>query len=109
MMSTCILVDGHLYGFGDDTFACVDWATGELKWQETSLGKGAFIRAGNHLLVMSEGGELAVVDPSPEAYKELARSPAVEARSWVLPVLANGKIFCRNNNGEAVCFDVSAK
>lgn len=65
------------------------------------------IVADGKLLIQAENGALVVAEASPEAYKAIARTQAVPNKTWVIPVLANGKIFCRNNNGEAVCLDVS--
>ena len=50
-----------------------------------------------------------IAEASPEAYKELSKTPAVAKKAWVAPVLANGRIYCRNNNGEVTCLDVSGK
>ena len=108
-MNSCVLWQGNLYGFDDSTLTCMEFATGTVKWQQKSLGKGALILADGKLILQAEDGSLAIAEASQEAYKEISRTPAISKRSWVHPVLANGRIFCRNNNGEVACFDVSGK
>ena len=108
-MNSCVLWQGYLYGFDESALTCMEFATGTVKWQQKGLGKGALILADGKLIIQAEDGALAIAEASPEAYKELSRTPAVGKRSWVIPVLANGRIYTRNNNGEVACFDVSGK
>ena len=108
-MNSCVLWQGHLYGFDESALTCMEFATGTVKWQQKGLGKGALILADAKLIIQTEEGALAIAEASPEAYKEISSTPAVAKRSWVSPVLANGRIFTRNNLGEVACFDVSAK
>ncbi|MEI6561223.1 MAG: PQQ-binding-like beta-propeller repeat protein [Verrucomicrobiota bacterium] len=108
-MNSCVLWQGYLYGFDESALTCMEFATGTVKWQQKGLGKGALILADGKLIIQAEDGALAIAEASPEAYKELSRTPAVAKRSWVIPVLANGRIYTRNNNGEVACFDVSGK
>jgi len=108
-MNSCVLWQGNLYGFDESTLTCMEFATGKAKWQQKGMGLGSLILADGKLIIQAEDGTLVIAEASPEAYKEISKTPAVPAKTWVSPVLANGKIYCRNNNGEAVCFDVSGK
>ena len=108
-MNSCVLWKGNLYGFDEAMLTCMDFATGDVKWQQKDLGKGALIMADGKLIIQAEDGRLVIAEAAPEAYKEISKTPAVAKRSWVSPVLANGKMYCRNNNGETVCLDVSGK
>ncbi|MDD5349401.1 MAG: PQQ-binding-like beta-propeller repeat protein [Chthoniobacteraceae bacterium] len=108
-MNSSVLWRGCLYGFDEGTLTCLDFATGEVKWRQEGLGLGALILANGKLLIQAESGAVVVAEAAPEAYKELARvEGALPKKSWVAPVLADGKLFCRNNGGEAVVFDLSA-
>jgi outer membrane protein assembly factor BamB len=112
--NSCILWEGHLYGFdgqvgGGGKLVCLDFQTGERKWEQGGLGTGALMLADGKLIVISERGDLVVAEASPAAYRELARTKVLEQTCWTMPVLANGRIYCRNHEGKVVCVDVRAK
>lgn len=108
-MNSSVLWEGNLYGFDESKLTCLDFATGAVKWQQDKLGAGSLILADGKLIVQAEDGNLVIAEASPAAYKELARTQAVPKRSWVIPVLANGRIFCRNNSGDVTCIDVKGE
>jgi outer membrane protein assembly factor BamB len=110
-LNPCVLMDGFLYGIdGDAGYAggltCIEFATGALKWSEKSIGTGALMAAGNKLIVQSAKGELVIAEASPEGFKPLARAQVLGGKCWTVPVLANGRIYCRNSKGDLVCVDV---
>ncbi len=112
-MNTCVLWDGHLFGFDGNSnlsrvvaLTCMDYATGEVKWQQRGLGCGSLMIAGGRLVCLSDDGKLIIVNPSPHAYMELARAQILEGRCWTVPVLSGGNIFARNAVGDLVCVDV---
>ena len=104
--ASCVLWQNHLYGFDESTLTCMEFATGIVKWTEASLGKGALMLADGKLIIHGEQGELAVAAADPTAYQELARTKVLNGKSWVVPVLANGRLYVRNNAGDVVCLDV---
>ena len=108
-MNSCVLWQNCLFGFDEGELACIDFATGEVKWKQKGLGMGALTLANGKLIVLGEDGTLAIVDPSPAGYKELARAHVLGKTCWTSPVLANGRIFCRNNAGDVTCVSVAEK
>ncbi len=106
-----VLIDGALYGIdGDDSKAelkCLDFKTGEVKWTEKGLGKGALMAADGKLIILAEKGELVIAAADPTAFKPLARWQVLGGRCWTMPVLSHGRIYCRNAAGDLVCVDVS--
>jgi len=105
-MSGPVLIHGYLYGFDDNRLVCLEWKTGEKKWNEKSLLKGSLMAAGDKLIVLGETGCLAIVAATPAAYQELASTQVVDGRCWTMPVLAVGRIYARNSTGHLVCLDV---
>jgi outer membrane protein assembly factor BamB len=111
-----VLVDGKVYAVSGDNrenmkgeLRCIDFATGALAWSEP-MGKtyGEIIVVAGKLLIMTDQGELVLVQPSPEKYAELSRIQVLGgARAWVAPAFSNGLIYCRQNLGSLVCLDLN--
>ena len=106
--NTSVVVDGHLYGFDNATFRCLDAATGERRWAQRGLGKGSLVAAGDLLFVLADDGTLALVRATPEAYVELGRIAAMRGRAWTAPSLADGRLYLRDFD-EIVAYDVSGE
>ena len=109
--STCVYHDGHLYGFHGrqeqgTEFRCVEWKTGKVKWSKPGFGCGALLVAGGQLIVMSEGGELVLVEPTSTAYREKARAEVLAGPFRSHLALANGKLYARDNK-KLVCWNLS--
>ena len=105
--NSCVLWKGNLYGFDESKFACLDFATGDVKWSQDDLGKGSLMVADGKLIIQSETGDLVIAEASPAAFKQLARAKVLDKRCWVVPVLANGRIYCKNNLGDLVALAVT--
>lgn len=101
-----VLIGGYLYGFDDKRLICLDWKTGEAKWNEKSPKKGALMAAGDKLIVIGESGRLAIAEATPTAYKEIAAAQVVSGHCWAMPILADGRIYVRDADGHLVCLDV---
>jgi outer membrane protein assembly factor BamB len=108
-LSTSILWQDHIYGVdtGDGALKCLDFRTGVVKWAHEGLGAGTVMLAGGKLIALSDKGKLMIAEASPSGYTELAAAQILEGKCWTVPVLANGRIYARNADGELVCIDVS--
>jgi outer membrane protein assembly factor BamB len=116
---TSVLLNGYLFGPDGNnsegagrsptSLRCLDWKTGEIKWTEPKLGFNGLIAVGGKLLVLTEVGDLVLVDASPDAYKELGSAHVIEGRAFTAPSFANGKAYVRNTKGDVVALDLSGK
>lgn len=107
--NSSVLWQGHLYGVDENQLRCLVFDTGEVKWTEKSVGKGSLMLADGKLIVLSDKGELLLAEAAPAGFKPLARAQVLGGKCWTTPVLANGKIYCRNAAGDVVCVNVSGK
>ncbi|MFC1715401.1 PQQ-binding-like beta-propeller repeat protein [Candidatus Poribacteria bacterium] len=105
-LNSSVLWEGYLYGFDESQLSCLDWKTGEVKWTQKDLGKGSLMLADGKLIALSDNGNLVIAEASPDGFKELASAKILSGLCWTVPVLANGKIYCRNHPGDLVCIDV---
>jgi len=106
--NSSVLHNGFVYGLDEGILVCLDVNTGERKWKEGRYGYGQVILAGDHLIVSSDQGDIALVKASPDRYTELARFKAVEGQTWNYPAIAEGRLLVRNSN-QMAAFDISAK
>ena len=98
-ISPPVLHDGHLYGFGGDDLACVELATGRLRWKQR-LYRGSLVLVDGHLVVLSQAsGLVRVVEATPEAYREKAQLAVLSrgGKAEAPPSFAGGRIFVRND------------
>jgi outer membrane protein assembly factor BamB len=107
-LASPVLVQGNIYGIdgnvGGGELRCLDVGNGEIKWKR-NVGGGTLIAVGGHLLILSERGELVVAEASPTNYREGARAQVLGGQCWVTPAVADGKIYCKNNQGTLVCLN----
>ncbi|MFH1718347.1 MAG: PQQ-binding-like beta-propeller repeat protein [Planctomycetota bacterium] len=113
-VNSSVLWEGHLYGFdgqvgGGGKLTCLDFKTSRVKWSQAGMGTGSLMLAGGRLIILGEKGKLVIAAASPDGYRELASAQILSGKCWTVPVLANGRIYARNAEGQLVCVDVSAK
>jgi hypothetical protein len=76
-----------------------------VKWEQTGFGPGHVVRSGDHILALSDAGELVLFTAKPDAYTEVARTKVVEGKCWTTPVVSNGLVFVRSTK-QAACIDL---
>jgi outer membrane protein assembly factor BamB len=119
-----VLVGDYVY-FGHDQNqgypVCVEFKTGEIKWgpekKATAVGGGsgsaAVLYADGRLYFRYQNGTLVLIEPSPEELKVVSSfklpPPDVKShsQSWPHPVIADGKLFIRDQN-VMYCYDIKA-
>lgn len=105
--NSSVLADGVLYGFDDATLKAIDPVSGEERWKARGYGKGSLLWADGHLVVLSDAGELALVEATPEAFREKARAAVIQGKTWTMPTLADGRLYVRSEK-ELVVLDLKA-
>jgi outer membrane protein assembly factor BamB len=106
--TSSLLHDGFIYGLDEAILACLDAATGDLKWKGGRYGHGQVVLASGHLIVLSEDGDLALVRATPERHEELARFAVLDGKTWNHPALSEGYLLVRNLK-EMAAFDLRVK
>ena len=89
---------GHAYGFDGNILSSIDLEDGERRWKGGRYGNGQMVLLADQdlLLVLSEDGELVLVSATPDAHTEIARFPALDAKTWNHPVLVGDTLLVRN-------------
>ena len=106
--TSSVLKDGFIYGLDEGILACVGAEAGELRWKGGRYGHGQLLLAGDHLIVLTESGELVLVKADPERQQELARFSAIRGRTWNHPAISEGLLLVRNSQ-EMACFDLALR
>ncbi len=104
-----VLIDGFMYGFGNRGLICMDFETGDIAWRNRSVSKGSLCYADGDLYCLGERNQFALVSADSDEYVEKGRFslPTSGRPTWAHPVVANGKLFFRDQN-TLTCYDISA-
>jgi outer membrane protein assembly factor BamB len=116
-----VRVCDYLYGTNaKGELVCMDFKTGEVKWHDPCVGAASLCYADGLLYVRGQGGNgfspdkgnppMALVEATPDGYKEKGRFDQPdhgERPAWPHPVVANGKLYLRDQM-VLLCYDVKA-
>jgi outer membrane protein assembly factor BamB len=96
-------IGDFVYGIDDGIMACLDLTDGSQRWKDGRYGHGQQILVENLLLILTERGAVALVEPNPVNLRELGRFQALKGKSWNPPALAGNLLLVRNDQ-EAACY-----
>jgi outer membrane protein assembly factor BamB len=109
--SPVVCAKGYIYGFdeyinaGPGYLTCVKASTGEEMWRQKGL-MGNLIIVDRYLLVLTSKGALVLARATPARFTKIGSLRVLKGRCWIPPAYADGRVYCRNNTGHLVCYEV---
>ena len=120
--------NGYFYLLSDRKgLVCIEAKTGNIVWENQSVGKGSLTYVDGKLILRHEGGggggrrgggggggtenngTIALVEATPTGYKELGKfnQPSrSNLNSWTYPVVVNKKLYIRDQ-GLLLCYELN--
>jgi outer membrane protein assembly factor BamB len=100
-----VVSKGHVYGFDDAFFTCVNLDDGQRRWRTRGYDQGQVLLLADQglLLILSEKGRVTLVKADPEKHTVLGTFQAIEGKTWNHPVVAHGNLFVRNGE-QVACY-----
>ncbi|GIW92045.1 MAG: oxidoreductase [Pirellulaceae bacterium] len=106
---TSFVIHGNYgYGLSDGILECVELASGSRQWKGGRYGHGQILLVGEHLIVIAEDGDLALVDATPQEFHQRWRIEALNGQTWNNLCFYQKYLLVRNAE-QAACYqwDVS--
>ncbi|MFT5292268.1 MAG: outer membrane protein assembly factor BamB, partial [Planctomycetota bacterium] len=101
-LTTAVVRDGHAFGLSDGMLECISLSDGKRVWKEGRFGHGQLLLVGEHLLILSEEGELLLVEASAKGEGELlGRFPVLEGKTWNTFAMMGELVVLRNGQEAA--------
>jgi outer membrane protein assembly factor BamB len=104
-----VLVGDYLYGteIPGQSLVAVEFTTGKVKWQAESFRMSSVAYAEGLLYLHCENGDVALVEATPDGYREKGRfAPPSQPKhkqaeggneaAFAYPVIANGRLYIRD-------------
>jgi len=105
--SSSVLLGETIYGFNNRFLQAVDAATGHVHWRQRGFGHGSLMAtADGHLIVLGDGGKLAIAEANPDVWVEKASAQILTGKHWTVPTLYDGRLYVRNES-ELVCLKIA--
>jgi outer membrane protein assembly factor BamB len=103
-----VIHKGYAFGFDGIILASINLEDGKRTWKGGRYGNGQIMLLADQdlLLVITEEGQLALVSATPDQFKEIARFPAIDGKTWNHPALVGDVLLVRNGE-EMAAFRLS--
>jgi hypothetical protein len=74
----------------------VNWRTGDVVWKHRGFPGAQCLYADGKLILVEEGGQVAIARVSPEGLEVLAAHALLEPVAWTVPTLVGSTLFVRD-------------
>ena len=109
-----VLYNGNVFGSNwlnnnTGSWVCMDWDTGDIKYEEKWDSKGSMVMADGLLYGYNERGNVGLINPDTNSFDIISTFKITEGAGphWAHPFIADGKLFMRH--GEVLMvFDIKA-
>ena len=95
-----IRIDDLIFGtsgdFGPAFFIAVDVNTGEEAWRERTFGRSQMVYADGKLVIVDEGGDVAIASAGSHGLKVHARAELLTENAWTAPTLVGTHLYVRD-------------
>jgi outer membrane protein assembly factor BamB len=92
----------HAYALSDGILECVALATGQRVWRDGRYDHGQLLLLGELLLVLSEEGELLLIEATPDRPNNVLGSvQALEGKTWNTIAFYRDLVLVRNGTEAA--------
>jgi len=106
------IVDGYIYGSRyKGNWVCLDWKSGEVKYETDQKGKGSIITAEGMLYCYDEKkGTVRLIKATPEKYEIISSFKVTmgAGEHWAHPVILDGTLYIRHGD-TLMAYDIKAK
>jgi outer membrane protein assembly factor BamB len=104
--TSSVIYKNHIYGLDEGILACLALDTGDRRWKGGRYRHGSILLVDDRIIVLSEEGVLALVEATPEEFRELGSLPILTGRTWNNFVVLGDKLLARNHK-EMVCLNLA--
>lgn len=95
----------HAFSLSEGILECVAMESGERRWKRGRYGHGQILGVGDLLLVLSEDGQLHLLELNTEKLVHLGSMQALNGKTWNTLCLYGKRLLVRNAE-EAACFEL---
>lgn len=110
LFTTPVLVNGLLFGTSSgkpanpEGLMCFDPDTGKINWKVKAFEHGQVLAVDNVVLALDgQKGDLVMIEPVADAYREITRFTPLGGRSWATFFTVGDRLIIRNQR-EIACF-----
>ena len=110
-----LVLDGFIYGANwtsnsKGNWCCIDWETGNTKYEENLDTKGSIVYADSMLYIYTEKkGIVGLVKPNPEKFELISQFQITDGKGpyWAHPTIHEGKLYIRHGD-VLIVYDIKA-